>query len=614
MRTTSKEKTYFIPTYYTLFFSYFHFIQRIMFFLILFCIIFSITASYAAHPKNPKKILVIHSYSSNDTWTINTGKAIKDTLKENSPSTLLKFEYMDSKNYTDPSYLSSLALMYANKYAWIRPDGIIVTDNNALCFIRTYGSEIFPDVPIIACGINNAHPPSINSNIRSIIAEQADHLGTIQQAIQMRPYLRTIHIVGDESSTCTSLVKEIKTIASKLPPHITLNFTPHMTLKELKSFASSRKKHEIIYLLPHFKTKDNTFYPQGTIERELAKTSSVPIIVSWSFQLKTGVVGGKVLSAYNLGRQAAFTLIRLLAGQPVIPLQLDANIHKSIYDYRRLVTYNINPDTLPVEATFINRPESFFALHYKAIIPATVIITTLSLILFLTYNNLQKQIILRQNKERIIVLDQEVIETQKVIVSTLGEVIEARSQETGGHVQRVAKISRFLGERIGMQKKDLDLLEAASPMHDVGKIGIPESILHKPGKLTVEEFEVIKTHTSIGKDILEGSNKDLLQIACEIAYQHHERWDGNGYPNGLRENDISIFARITMLADVYDALSSERCYKDAWPQEQVFQYIASERAKAFDPHLVDIFTQYEEDIRRIRDQYLNINEIPLIKL
>lgn len=164
-----------------------------------------------------------------------------------------------------------------------------------------------------------------------------------------------------------------------------------------------------------------------------------------------------------------------------------------------------------------------------------------------------------------------------------------------------------------MQKRDLDLLEAASPMHDVGKIGIPEAILHKPGKLTVEEFEVIKTHTSIGKDILEGSNKDLLHVACEIAHQHHERWDGNGYPNGLKEHDISIFARITMLADVYDALCSKRCYKEAWPQEQVFQYISSERAKAFDPLLVDIFTQHEKDIRRIHEQNLDMIELPLIK-
>lgn len=200
------------------------------------------------------------------------------------------------------------------------------------------------------------------------------------------------------------------------------------------------------------------------------------------------------------------------------------------------------------------------------------------------------------------------IETKKNIVSTLAEVIEALSKETGGHTQRVAKISRFLGERVGMVEKDLDLLEAASPMHDVGKIGIPESILHKPGKLTVEEFEIIKTHTSIGKDILDGTSKELLCIACKIAHQHHERWDGNGYPNGLRENGISIFARVTTLADVYDALCSKRCYKEAWPRDRVFSFIISERAKAFDPRLVDIFCRYEEEIRQIRERYLDTHK------
>lgn len=583
-------------------------LQHVLFLFIIFCIFSPSTKTFAECQCTYKTVLIIHSYSSTDKWTTNTNKAITETFAAQAPSVQLRFEYMDSNNFSDKSYLSSLALMYANKYAYEPPDGIITTDYHALHFMETYGAEIFPDVPVIASSVNNAKTPSIHSNIRSIIAERPDHLGTILQAIQMRPELRTLHIIGDNSPACNSLMQEIKKIADKIPPSVTLNFTPALTLEEMKFFVSTRRKNEMIYLLPHFKTSDNTFYTQGDIEKELAKVSTVPILVSWSFQLETGVVGGRVLSAYNLGKQAAFSLIRLLEGQPVIPLQLDANIHKSIYDYPRLVSYGIDPDTLPKEASFINRPESFFIQHYKVIIPSIVIITILSLILFLTYNNLQKEIILRQNKERIIVLDKELIETQKVIVSTLGEVIEARSQETGGHVQRVAKISRFLGEHIGMEEKDLDLLETASPMHDVGKIGIPEAILHKPGKLTVEEFEIIKTHTSIGRDILAGSSKELLNVACEIAYQHHERWDGKGYPNGLKENDISIFARITMLADVYDALCSKRCYKEAWPQHRVFSYIKSERAKAFDPQLVDVFLSHENDIRNIREQYSDVKD------
>lgn len=608
MRNDIEETYLSIHTFISQLFAQSYLIHRATLFFILYCIMISANTAHSIPICTPKTILIIHSFSPTDTWTINTNKAIIDTFKKQSPSTRLRFEFMDSKNFSDPSYLSSLALMYANKYAFTLPDGIIATDNDALRFMQTYGVDIFPNVPVIASGINNAQLPSADSNIRSIIAEKADHLGTIRQAIRMRPYLRTVHIIGDESPTCHSMIEEISSIASKLPQHINLKLTPAMTLEELKIFVKSRKSHEVIYLLPHFKTTDDKFYMQGSIEKELAEISSVPILVSWSFQLKTGVLGGKVLSASSLGRQAAFSIIRLLAGQPVIPLQLDANVHKSIYDYQRLKKFNIALDKLPIEASLINKPESFFIKHNKALIPALAIIFILSLILFLTYNNLQKQIILRQSKERIIILDKEVIETQKVIVSTLGEVIEARSKEAGGHVQRVAKISRFIGKRIGMVEKDLDLLEAASPMHDVGKIGIPEAILHKPGKLTVEEFEIIKTHTSIGKDILDGSTKELLQIACDIAHQHHERWDGNGYPNGLREDGISIFARVTMLADVYDALCSKRCYKEAWPRDRVFSYIKSERAKAFDPQLVDIFTKYEEEIRQIREQYLDKNE------
>jgi hypothetical protein len=158
-------------------------------FLIIYCIISSAVPAHSIPICAPKTILIIHSFSPTDTWTVNTNKAIIDTFKRQSPATRLRFEFMDSKNFSDPSYLSSLALMYANKYAFTLPDGIIATDNDALRFMQTYGVDIFPNVPVVASGINNAQLPSADSNIRSIIAEKADHLGTIRQAIRMRPYI-----------------------------------------------------------------------------------------------------------------------------------------------------------------------------------------------------------------------------------------------------------------------------------------------------------------------------------------------------------------------------------------------------------------------------------------
>ncbi|MCG8530334.1 MAG: HD domain-containing protein [Desulfovibrionales bacterium] len=561
-------------------------------------------AAFAELPKPRNKILIIHSYAPDYTWTANINQAIIDTFRTDSPSTLLRFEFMDSKRNFTPAYLSSLALLYANKYAHSQPDGIIATDNNALFFMRTYGADIFPGVPVVATGISNAKAPAQFSNIQSIIAETANHIKTLEQAIALRPNTRTIHVIASNTPSGKSILSEVREAVNMARPTVHVEFSQDMNIEELSWFARSRKPNEIIYLLPHFITHDENYFKQDSFEARLSKISTVPIIVSWSFQMDTGVLGGNVLSAYNLGRQSALTLTRILSGQNVIPLQRNASVHETIYDYNALRKYDIDMSKVPAEATFINRPESFFMQHFKAIVPAAGIILVLSLILFLTYKNLQKQLALQATQKRIINLDKEVIETQREIVSTLGEVIEARSHETGGHVKRVAKVSRFLGNKLGIDEDHLDLLEAASPMHDVGKIGIPESILHKPGKLTPEEFEQIKTHTSIGKEILNGSNRELLQIASDIAHQHHERWDGKGYPNGLKEKEISIYARITMVADVYDALSSKRCYKEAWPEEKVLSFIASERAKAFDPKLVDIFLSNVEAIRTIREQYI----------
>jgi response regulator RpfG family c-di-GMP phosphodiesterase len=185
----------------------------------------------------------------------------------------------------------------------------------------------------------------------------------------------------------------------------------------------------------------------------------------------------------------------------------------------------------------------------------------------------------------------EIEKTQKEILFTLGEVVETRSEEVSNHVKRVAVISQLLGEKIGLTPEEAELLKLASPMHDLGKIGIPDNILNKPGKLTVDEFEIMKQHTIIGHELLKGSERKILKTAAIIALQHHEQWDGYGYPNGLQKEQIHIFARITQLADIFDALFYKRTYKDNWNLEQILEFIQEERGKRLDPTLVDIFIE-----------------------
>lgn len=198
-----------------------------------------------------------------------------------------------------------------------------------------------------------------------------------------------------------------------------------------------------------------------------------------------------------------------------------------------------------------------------------------------------------------IALNQEIEETQKDVILTLGEVVETRSQETGYHVKRVGEYSYLLGVKYGLNEEQAILLRLAAPMHDVGKIGIPDAILNKPGKLTAKEFEEVKTHTTIGYNILKTSKQPIMSAAATIALQHHERWDGEGYPHGLQGEAVHIFARIAKIADVFDALSCRRVYKEAWDLESILAVFQQEKGKNFDPALVNIFLEHIEEFVKI---------------
>ena len=195
----------------------------------------------------------------------------------------------------------------------------------------------------------------------------------------------------------------------------------------------------------------------------------------------------------------------------------------------------------------------------------------------------------QEGLKEITALNNEIEATQREIVFMMGAIAEKRSKETGQHVQRVAEYSLILARLHGLSLEESILIKNASPMHDIGKIGIPDAILNKPGKFTNEEFEIMKTHSEIGYKMLQHSTKSILKAAAILAYQHHERWDGKGYPQGLKGENIHIYGRITAIADVFDALGSERVYKKAWPLEKILKLFKEERGKQFDPSLVDLF-------------------------
>jgi len=193
--------------------------------------------------------------------------------------------------------------------------------------------------------------------------------------------------------------------------------------------------------------------------------------------------------------------------------------------------------------------------------------------------------------------------TRLQVVQQLGRAAEYRDNETGNHILRMSHISALLAKSIGWNEADCELMLHASPMHDIGKIGIPDHILLKPGKFEPEEWEIMKTHAVIGANILEGDDSDLMKCAGEIALTHHEKWDGSGYPYGLSGEAIPLVGRIAALADVFDALTSVRPYKEAWTVEAAVDLIKENRGTHFDPDLVTVFFEQLPGILKIRDQF-----------
>ena len=203
-------------------------------------------------------------------------------------------------------------------------------------------------------------------------------------------------------------------------------------------------------------------------------------------------------------------------------------------------------------------------------------------------------------------LENEIEETQKEVVYTMGSIAESRSKETGNHVRRVAAYSKILALAYGMGEQEAELLHQASPMHDIGKLAIPDAILNKPGRFDENEREIMNSHAELGYHMIKNSDRPLLKAAAIVAYEHHEKWDGTGYPRGLKEKEIHIYGRITAVADVFDALASDRVYKKAWEDGRIFKLLKEEKGKHFDPELIDLFFEHLDEVLQVREKFKDI--------
>ena len=231
------------------------------------------------------------------------------------------------------------------------------------------------------------------------------------------------------------------------------------------------------------------------------------------------------------------------------------------------------------------------------IIPRVIELVAISLICIGITGKLQRLITALVKKNN------ELYEEQQIIVSSLSELVETQSHETGQHVKRVAAYTEILCRAMGLSEEETWKISVASMMHDVGKICVPREILHKPGKLTEEEFSEIKKHVDYGYKLLENSPGEIMRLAANIAWQHHERYDGNGYQNELAGENINTFARAVAVADVFDALVSKRCYKKSWTPTQAREEILNQSGRQFDPHITKLFDEHFDEFLKVMDDY-----------
>ena len=202
-----------------------------------------------------------------------------------------------------------------------------------------------------------------------------------------------------------------------------------------------------------------------------------------------------------------------------------------------------------------------------------------------------------------ILLNQEITDTQAELILRLGDVVESRSNEAGNHVRRMSEVCELLAQAAGMPEDETAVLKHAAPMHDIGKIATPDAVLLKPGKLDAAEWEIMKQHPAVGLSILDGSQRPILKAAAVIAHQHHEKFDGSGYPQGLAGHDIHLYARIVAVADVFDALMHKRCYKDAWPVAQVVEHLREVSGRHLDPVYVELLIHNIDKALAINDRF-----------
>lgn len=568
-----------------------------------FIILLSYPALSESSQSQPRRILVIQSYESSFQWTAKVQRGINHGFEQLALPVKISVEFLDTKRVSNPEYYQSFSQYFALKYKNYQFDGIIIVDDNALRFFQEYNQELALTAPIVAVGINDLNADLANVDNKSVIIYEKDSINkNINSILKLNPSLKNLYFLSDKSVTSELIRSRVLTTLARFP-QINVIEIRDLNLQDAAQKLSTVSKDDAVFL-SHYNTEINEdiYHTYYTIADEISRRSSAPVFVLGEHYIVSDVVGGIILRPFNIGLKAVESLMSIGYGQSYSNT-VNEKVILPIYNYLALKKYKIPTSLLPEGSVIINKPISFLEKNLQLLLISSGIIITLISIIFLQSFTIRHKRKTNNQNQKIVLLQRKTLSIQKDMINVLGEAIETRSGETGQHVKRVAKLSALLAKLLGLSHRECEMLEIISPMHDVGKIAIPESILDKPGKLTPSEWKIMQTHTTAGYKLLKSSNSDLTNIAAVIAYEHHERWDGKGYPNQKSAEEIHLFARITSIVDVFDALLSLRCYKEPWPIEDAVALFKREQGHQFDPQLVDILLDNLKDFIQIRDCY-----------
>ncbi len=550
-----------------------------------------------------KRILVLHSYEPSYQWTADFQKGIDSAFSQSRTEVKLSIEYLDSKRINSSDYYGSLSNYLQIKYAGYEFDGVIATDDNAANFLESLGALIDRSTPVVAVGINDTSTDMYAVSDRATVLYENDQIDVnIKLISKLRPNLKNLYFINDYSVTSELIHQEMNKMIAEFP-NINLIEIRDLSLEHTSQFLEGISADDAV-LLSHYNTelKQGVYHTYQEIADTLSKASAAPVFALWQFYISGDVLGGYVNHSQSMGEEAVDALDKYLPLGFAEPLTPGDN-KRFVFNYPAMKRYGISANALPDEAVFINEPSSFIRKNFQLLMGLSMVIAGLSLIILMQFVTLRQKKELANKNKRILKLQKQTLNIQKDMIHVLGEAIETRSGETGNHVKRVAKLSALLAKYRGLSHREVEMIEIISPMHDVGKISVPESILDKPGKLTDQEWEVMKLHTTAGYNLLKSGAGDITNLAAIIANEHHERWDGTGYPNGKVGDEIHLFARITAVADVFDALLSARCYKEPWPLDMVVDLFERECGYQFDPQLTKLLLKHLPEFVAIRDSY-----------